>query len=214
VLIRYWGHSTFELESAGGYTLATDPFDPTVGYPMPSEKAQGITMSHGHFDHHYPEAFEGAEPMEGEGEWQPAPGVRVRSVAAWHDECQGQKRGSNRIFCIEMDGLRLCHLGDFGEDALSPEQLAAIGPVDILFVPVGGYYTLSPEKALDVVRQLTPRVTIPMHYKTRVNADWAIEPLSTFEALAGKCAGPYPILRVTKEDIGCLPKLIEMSWDW
>ena len=214
MLIRDWGHAAFELQGAKGYTLVTDPFDPTVGYPMPGIRAQGITMSHGHFDHHYPEALPGAAPMEGEGEWLPAPGVRVRSVASCHDECQGEKRGPNRIFLIEMDGLRLCHLGDLGEDELSPEQLAAIGPVDILFVPVGGFYTLSPDKALGVIGQLNPRVTIPMHYKTRVNADWAIEPLATFETLAGKCSGPYPILRVTKEDIGCVPRLIEMSWDW
>jgi L-ascorbate metabolism protein UlaG (beta-lactamase superfamily) len=92
-------------------------------------------------------------------------GVRVRTVGVYHDDSQGSKRGKNAIFVFDIDGLRLAHLGDLGH-ALSSEQMRDIGPVDVILIPVGGFYTIDGKVAADVVNQLNPKVVIPMHYKT------------------------------------------------
>ena len=96
---------------------------------------------------------------------QTVKGVRVRTVGVYHDDSQGSKRGKNAIFVFDVDGLRLAHLGDLGH-ALSPEQVKDIGPMDVILIPVGGYYTIDAKAAVEVVNQLNPRVVIPMHYQT------------------------------------------------
>ena len=74
-------------------------------------------------------------------------------------------RGGNIIFCFEVDGVRVCHLGDLGH-LLDDKQKAEIDRVDILLVPVGGYYTINAKTATEVCDQLKPGVIIPMHYRT------------------------------------------------
>lgn len=211
MLIRYYGHALFLLESAAGFRIATDPYDETVGYPLPNLQADVVTLSHAHFDHHNAALCPDARSIEAPGRYAPAPGVSLRTVDSFHDDCQGAKRGKNLIFCYEIDGLRLCHLGDLGH-RLTPAQCQAIGPVDILMLPVGGHYTLEPPEACEVMKALAPQVTLPMHYRTQANPGWAIAPLGVFEGAAGKCQGPCPLLRLTREDVTCSPPLVEMSW--
>lgn len=212
MLIRYHGHSMFELESAQGYRVVTDPFDETVGYPMKEIKADAVTVSHGHFDHAYTACCPGARVLDRAGEWFLAPNVRARTVDSFHDDARGQKRGGNLIFVYEIDGLTLCHLGDLGHE-LDKETLAAIGPVDLLMLPIGGTYTVDSPAAYRVVQAMKPRVILPMHYKTRVNADWAITGPEAFKALAGEGRGPCPLLRVTREDVECCAPIVWMDWE-
>jgi len=94
-----------------------------------------------------------------------AKGIEVKGIASYHDEVGGELRGNNIIFCFELDGIRICHLGDLGH-LLDDKQVKEIGSVDILFIPVGGYYTIDAKAATQVCSQLKPRVIIPMHYKT------------------------------------------------
>jgi L-ascorbate metabolism protein UlaG (beta-lactamase superfamily) len=65
-----------------------------------------------------------------------------------------------------LDGLRFAHLGDFGQPALRPEQREAIGAVDVLLMPVGGGPTIGGADAAALVRELAPRLVVPMHYRT------------------------------------------------
>jgi L-ascorbate metabolism protein UlaG (beta-lactamase superfamily) len=88
----------------------------------------------------------------------------VLAIASEHDPSAGTERGPNAIFSFELDGLRICHLGDLGQSALRDEQLAAIGKPDVLMVPVGGHFTIDAEAAAEVVRVLDPAVVVPMHY--------------------------------------------------
>ncbi|MBM4319674.1 MAG: MBL fold metallo-hydrolase, partial [Deltaproteobacteria bacterium] len=105
----------------------------------------------------------------------------VRNVASWHDEMNGRERGPNSIFVVESGGLRFVHLGDLGHE-LTPAQVKEIGPVDVLFVPVGGTFTLDERKARQVVRQLSPRrLVVPMHYATpTLKAKLPLAPLAGF----------------------------------
>jgi len=63
-----------------------------------------------------------------------------------------------------MDGVRLLHLGDLGHK-LTDEEIKEIGSIDILFIPVGGTYTIDAKTATEVCKQIGPSIIIPMHFK-------------------------------------------------
>lgn len=179
--LTYWGHACFQIESGGGTRVILDPYDDQLGYPPIRAQVDAVLCSHLHGDHYGVDALAPARVIT-----DPAPGA-VGDIAYWgvpsfHDDVGGAKRGGNTIFALRVDGLNLCHLGDLGH-ALSPEQVAAIGPVDVLMVPIGGFYTLDAVAARDVVAQLAPRIAIGMHYKTRFNPQMPVGDASAFAAL-------------------------------
>jgi L-ascorbate metabolism protein UlaG (beta-lactamase superfamily) len=90
----------------------------------------------------------------------------VTAIASEHDEAAGTVRGPNTIFVFELDGLRICHFGDFGQSALRDEQAAAIGAVDLLILPVGGGPTIGADGAATIIERLHPKWVVPMHYRT------------------------------------------------
>jgi L-ascorbate metabolism protein UlaG (beta-lactamase superfamily) len=106
-------------------------------------------------------------------------------VPTYHDNEQGKARGKNTITIYEVEGLRVVHLGDLGH-LLSAEQVKVIGAVDVLIIPVGGFYTIGPAEADQIIAQLKPKVVIPMHFKTKVNESWPIGTLDDY--LKGKTA--------------------------
>ncbi len=165
IVIKWFGHACFLITSPSGVRILTDPFDAHVGYPVPSVEADVLTVSHEHFDHNNVSAARGKPAiLRGKGEYDRG-GVRIRQVASFHDTEGGAKRGPNSIFVMEIDGTRLAHMGDIGHD-LSRRELDAIGRVDVLLVPVGGNYTIDAAGARRLVEATSPRVVIPMHYKT------------------------------------------------
>ena len=214
MLITYHGHSEFYLEGADGFRLLTDPYDAHVGYPMGEYPCDAVTVSHGHGDHNYTKKALGAPAIiDSEGVWYPAPEKKITAVPSVHDDVGGAKRGKNLIMKIEMEGLSLVHLGDQGAP-LTEAQIAALGRVDLLMVPVGGFYTVDAKTAFGIVQALRPRVVIPMHYKTAVNADWPISDEKEFLALMGEAnAERMPLLRLTREDLSEQPRLAVLSWE-
>ena len=213
MLITYHGHSEFYLEGADGFCLLTDPYDAHVGYPMQESRCDAVTVSHGHGDHNFIQKALGAPAIiDSEGVWHPAPEVTVTAIPSVHDDAGGAKRGRNLIMKIEMDGLTAAHLGDQGAP-LTEAQLSALGKVDILMIPVGGFYTIDAKEAYRIVQAIAPGVVIPMHYKTLVNADWPIQDEREFLALMGESgAESMPMLRVTKGDLSEQPKLALLNW--
>ena len=173
ITLTWWGQSTFVLKTSMGLTALLDPAGPGTGYKIPTQTGIDlVTVSHEHTDHNAVNLATGS-PLVLRGlagnDWakidQTVKGVRVRTVGVYHDDAQGSKRGKNTIFIFDVDGLRLAHLGDLGQP-LSPEQITDIGPVDVILIPVGGYYTIDAKAAVEVVSQLNPKIVIPMHYKT------------------------------------------------
>ncbi|MCR4402598.1 MAG: MBL fold metallo-hydrolase [Firmicutes bacterium] len=165
--VRWFGHACFLITTSSGVRILTDPFDATVGYPLPQVEADVVTSSHDHFDHNNVKVARGNPVvLKGGGRWEKA-GGRIYSVASFHDTEGGAKRGPNGIFVVEADGIRLVHMGDIGHD-LSKQQLSEIGRVDVLLVPVGGTYTIDAAGAKRLVEATSPKVVIPMHYKTPV----------------------------------------------
>jgi L-ascorbate metabolism protein UlaG (beta-lactamase superfamily) len=92
-------------------------------------------------------------------------GMRVRTSPTYHDESKGSERGDNLISVVEIDGMRVAHLGDLGHP-LGEGELASIKGVDLLFIPVGGFFTIDATVAADIVRKAEPKVVVPMHFKT------------------------------------------------
>ncbi len=191
--LRYYGHSTFSL-TAGGKTIVIDPFNDDIGHPKPKVSPDAVVISHEHFDHNNVGLVQGTPKvvrgLVDEGKtWakvdERVGSVRVTGVATYHDDQQGAARGKNTVTIYEVEGLRIVHLGDLGH-LLTDEQAHAIGKVDVLMIPVGGHFTIGPAEAGKVIAQLKPRVVIPMHFKTGVNASWPIGTLDDY--LKGKTA--------------------------
>lgn len=153
--------------------IVTDPFSKEIGLKPPTGQANIVTISHEHYDHNNREAVKG-NPfiIDGPGEYS-LNGASIVGIPSRHETEQSQGEGSNTIYIIEIEGIRICHLGDQGKK-LTDEQLEQIENVDILFIPVGGTYTLNADEALGVINQIEPRVIIPMHYKInglKINLD-------------------------------------------
>ena len=201
--VKWLGHSAFLLTSDSGTRVLTDPYksgsyDGAVGYKPITEGADVVTASHQHDDHYCLEGLpEGYECVTAAGKHE-AKGLTITGIKSYHDTSKGKERGSNVIFIIEMDGIRVCHLGDLGH-TLSDEEVGAIGKVDVLLIPVGGFYTIGPKEAVDVMKALSPAVTIPMHYKTEV-LGFPIKPVDDFLSLAGDSERPGTTETEIKQD--------------
>ncbi len=163
--LKWHGHSCFSLAFDGGATVVFDPFDESVGYPLCRVEADIALLSHDHFDHNHVQSLRGTPQVVRDGAPRELFGLRIRGVDAFHDEVGGAKRGKNVLFVVEGEGLAIAHLGDLGH-MLSEEQIAALGAVDILLIPIGGTYTLDAQQATELVRAVRPRVAIAMHFKT------------------------------------------------
>ncbi len=166
--INYLGHSCFKLQGkdskGDNVTIATDPFDKSYGLRAPSFEADIITVSHQHKDHNNITAARN-QPyvIDTAGEYE-IKDVFIQGIDSYHDEKEGEERGSNIIYRINFEDIVITHLGDLGA-LLNNKQLEFLQGTDILMVPVGGKYTLDAKKAVEVIHQIEPRIIIPMHYK-------------------------------------------------
>lgn len=159
--ILYLAHASFLITSESGFKVLTDPYGPDLGYRLPNKSADVVLVSHDHHDHNYFSSVIGRTTVLNGAGTHRVGETLFHGVLGSH----GGARGQVILFTWEMDGLRLCHLGDLGT-TLSPEQVREIGAVDVLFVPVGGHYTLDAAGAHEVAGQIQARVVIPMHFLT------------------------------------------------
>ncbi len=158
--VTWLGQSCFRLRGRSA-AVVTDPFPPSLG-PRLRLEANLVTVSHSHENHSHVQSVKDAFVVDDPGEYEVA-GVTVRGLPTFHDRSQGAEHGRNVVFVIELDDVRVCHLGDLGH-ALDDRVLEGIGNVDLLLVPVGGGCTLDGATAAEVVRQVDPRYVVPMHY--------------------------------------------------
>ncbi|MCR5808448.1 MAG: MBL fold metallo-hydrolase [Clostridiales bacterium] len=163
--IKWYGHSCFLLTNDEGVSILTDPCPPSVGFEIRDVVCDAVTISHEHFDHNYIEAAAGDPVIIRDAGEHEVKGVKVIGFPAFHDKALGAQRGNVMMYLFEMDGIRILHAGDVG-DQLTREQIAEIGVVDVLLVPIGGKYTLDYLEAREFANSLHPSVVIPMHYKT------------------------------------------------
>ncbi|HHY03633.1 MAG TPA: MBL fold metallo-hydrolase [Thermoanaerobacterales bacterium] len=210
--IRWFGHACFLFESKDGTKIVTDPFDGSVGYKVPKIEADILTVSHDHYDHNYVEGVQGdPQIIRSEGEFEVC-GIKIKGVSAFHDEVKGEKRGSIIIYVFEIDGLKICHLSDLGH-LLSKAQIEEIGKVDVLLTPVGGTFTIDAEGAVAVVEQLSPKLVIPMHYKTPA-VSMPIDPVDDFTEKIGQGRQlDSTSIDITKEDLGDEMQVVILNYE-
>jgi L-ascorbate metabolism protein UlaG (beta-lactamase superfamily) len=197
--ITWLGHSCFRLRSRDTI-IVTDPPSPEKGFSLPSLNATIVTVSHAHAGHNCADICTGSPRIiEGPGEYEVG-GVLMTGVRTYHDDKRGAERGRNTVFVVEVEDMRLCHLGDLGHIP-SPEQREAMTDIDILLVPVGGHSTIDAAGAAEVASLLEPKIVIPMHYRTDLlNGD--LDPIDPFLKQMGVTeASPQARLTVTQSNL-------------
>ena len=197
--ITWLGHSCFRIRGSHA-TVITDPYPPSLGYSLGRPTAHIVTVSHQHPGHSYVQGIGGEpRPIVGPGEYE-IRGVLVIGVATFHDAEKGDKRGRNTVYLMEIDEVTVCHLGDLGH-VLTAAQVEEIDNVDVLLLPVGGVSTINAPMAAEVVRQLEPKVVVPMHYKTQAISR-ELEPVGRFlKEIGVKQITPQPKLSFTKSSL-------------
>lgn len=190
--LRWFGQSAFLL-TGDAARVFIDPFGSmegaaargmSWGYPAIRDvEADLLLVTHEHPDHNGVAAV-GGDPVvvRSLAGTHASPVGEVVGVASEHDDVAGTARGHNVMMRFALGGLTFCHLGDLGQPALRPEQLAAIGTVDVLMVPAGGGPTIGGESAAQAVRDLRPRLVVPMHHRTAA-IDFLEPPDAFLEAL-------------------------------
>jgi L-ascorbate metabolism protein UlaG (beta-lactamase superfamily) len=212
--IKYLGHSSFFIRGKSA-KIVTDPFNSSfVGLPFPKTEADIVIISHQHNDHNDTSKIDGTPLIiDIPGEYEKC-GIRVYGFSSYHDDSQGSKRGLNTIYKIEIDDINLLHLGDLGH-ILSDEIIEEIDVVDILFIPVGGHYTIDAAVAEQLVQQIEPSIVIPMHYSVpKMKPDLAakLAPVSEFLKKRGVAAAePVKKLSIAKADLTEETKVIVME---
>lgn len=185
--ITYLGQSAFKLKTKNAL-LVTDPFDPEmVGLKFPKiEGVEIVTVSHQHEDHNYlGNIKEVRMVIDGPGEYEVA-GISVQGISTYHDAKKGEDRGLNTVYVYEAEGIRLAHLGDLGHK-LTESDIEEIGTIDILMIPVGGFYTINAELASEIIRDIEPSIILPMHYRLEGMKNELAEKLSPLEDFLKAC---------------------------
>lgn len=174
--VEWFGQSAFAIDAAEA-KIFIDPFGDMSALasrgmqfeypPIEAGDVDVLLVTHEHLDHNEVEAVKG-EPavLRSTAGRLPSPIGEVVAVASEHDVAAGTERGPNTIFAFELDGVRIAHFGDFGQAELRAEQAAALGDLDLLFLPVGGGPTIGAAQAAAIVERLAPRWVVPMHYRT------------------------------------------------
>ena len=162
--IRWHGHSCFEI--TGEVTLVIDPHDgKSIGIHAPSVTGDIILVSHDHYDHNSVKSVEkNGSKIVTDTRKRNISNVEIKGIESFHDECHGEKRGKNIIYKFTMGSITFCHMGDIGHD-LDDDTVRKIGEVDILFIPIGGTFTVDAAQALEIIEKVKPKIAVPMHYK-------------------------------------------------
>jgi len=187
--IKWYGHAAFLITTDQGVKIILDPYESgayggQLAYGKIGDQADLALTSHDHADHNDTKSLPGSpQVVKGSGS-KTVRGIPINGIATYHDDSKGKERGENTIFLLTVEGMKLCHLGDLGH-VLSDQELKEIGPVDILLIPVGGYFTIDAREATRVAEQINPKILIPMHFKTP-KCGFPIAPVEDF--LKGKPA--------------------------
>lgn len=207
--ITWLGYSCFRLKGKN-ITVITDPFSPSLGYSLDKPSANIVTISHNHENHSHVSTIVGQPKLiTRPGEYEIG-GVLVIGIPAFHDAENGAILGKNAIYAIEVDDVTVCHLGDLGH-SLSSDQTEELGNIDVLLVPVGGGNTISAAQAAALIRNIEPKIAIPMHYKTPALTK-ELDPIDKFLKEMGVTGiEPQPKLTISKTNLPSTTQVMVLS---
>lgn len=201
--LTWYGHSCFKAEFMGG-SVVFDPYAPgkVPGLELPQMEADMVICSHKHGDHYSPDSVH----ISGRSHQ-----LAVEQIETFHDGCGGTLRGMNTVSVVSSDGIRLAHLGDLGHE-LSPAQLAALGRIDVLLIPVGGYYTIDAAQAKSVIGAVKPKITVPMHYRFKDRGLAPLAEIDDFLAAIGQELSIYSADSVIEIESETPPGIYLLRW--
>lgn len=214
VTLEWMGHSTFQITSSQGTRILTDPHG-AFDLPRPTLPQHIVTTSHQHGPHNSvhmapgtPVILHGLTP--GGDNWQKVSttirDVSVYVVPAFHDKSQGMQRGKNAVFVFRVDDICIAHLGDLGH-ILTPDQLKMMGKIDILLVPIaGGFYTVTPSEARELVKLVNPKVVIPMHFWWEQAVQEFVQGMTRVKTLN------RPVLKIAKAELPPPTEVVVLPW--
>ncbi|MDD4857189.1 MAG: MBL fold metallo-hydrolase [Candidatus Krumholzibacteria bacterium] len=212
--IKYLGHAAFELDLDSGRRIVFDPYTTgafdAIDYAPIEGKFDAAVVSHDHDDHCCRDVLSRAKRIINKAGRVDIGGASIESAATFHDEAKGAKRGKNLVSVVEAEGLRVAHLGDLGH-SVTAKDVPILKGVDVMMIPVGGYFTIDAAAAAKIVKELGPKIVIPMHYLT-MKVTLPISPVENFTKLMDNVerAGASEIA-VTKETLPATTKVIVLE---
>lgn len=164
--ITWFGHSMWKFDFSN-VSVVIDPYT-DIGYPLRKiDKADIVISTHNHFDHNnfsLINTYKLKITEQGDYSYK---NLKIDAIQVWHDKKLGSLRGKNLLIKIKQKGLSLLHCGDLGH---IPDEsvIQKLGRIDLLFVPIGGIYTIDAYEAKQLAEILNPKIIFPMHYQTPV----------------------------------------------
>lgn len=214
--IKWYGHAAFKITTDAGIRIIIDPyqsgaFGGALSYGKITDEADIVLTSHDHDDHNYTKDIRGTYKLFNKEGIHNEKGVTIKAISCFHDPSKGQERGNNLIFVMNVDGLRIAHTGDLGH-ALESDIVTKIGKVDVAMLPIGGFYTIDSEEASKVMKDINPRITIPMHYKTQ-KCEFPIAGIEAFTAgkMGVKKTNAFEI-EISENSLPKEPEIIVMNY--
>lgn len=197
--ILWLGHSCFRIRGREA-TVVCDPCPPASGYQYGKPTADIITISHNHADHNYVKGIAGGPTViVNAGEYE-IHGAFLTGIQTYHDAQKGAEQGRNLAFVIEMEDIKVCHLGDLGHTP-NAEQVEDMVGCDVLLVPVGGKTTIDGARAAEIVSLLEAKLVVPMHYKTDVHDGGLETPERFLKEMQAAAVQPQPKLQITRSSV-------------
>lgn len=208
--ITYLGHSCFKIRGKDA-TLITDPYENSLGYDLGKQIANVVTISHQHPGHCNAAAIGGSpKVVNGPGEYEISR-ILISGLPTFHDPQKGKLRGKNTVYVIEMDDIRLCHLGDLGH-VPSSTQIEEMSDVDVLMIPVGGISTIDAAAAAETVSLLEPKLVIPMHFQVE-SITSELSPVDRFTKEMGfRDIIPQPKLTLSKSGLPAETQVVLLGY--
>lgn len=161
---KSWGHSCFLIDNEE-IKIITDPYDDSLPYKKVDDRPDLVTVSHDHFDHNAVDRLEGDFDVVDSKDGYKSDEVNIKAISTYHDKKEGEERGENNIYVMDFADKKICHMGDIGH-LLNEEDYAELENIDVLLIPVGGYFTIDADEAYEIAKKIDPEYIIPMHYKT------------------------------------------------
>lgn len=198
--IKWFGHACVHIRAREA-TLMMDPVPRSLGYRFNKQRADIVTLSHDHPGHTATEVISTPfKLISAPGEYE-INEVFIHGIRTYHDDQRGAERGKNTSYVVELEGMKICHLGDLGHE-LTDEQAEALESVDVLLIPVGGGPVLDAEVASRVVGQIEPRFVIPLQYRTQYGDQDRDEVTRFLREMAAGDVEPIERMNLRKSDVG------------
>lgn len=165
MLINWFGECSFLLQDSFHHKIVIDPYDLCSMNKLLEYNPEVLTLSHLHFNIEKSSYGPDLPIIINKPGTYNFDFINIIGYSTFHDNSLGMKRGDNIIYTYTFDNMNICHLGYLGHMP-STDIIKSLGTIDILFIPIGGHFTLDSEKAANLVTLIKPKIIIPMYYKT------------------------------------------------